>query len=293
MAYGFGLVVERDPHLGTLVCHSGGYPGFGSHMRWHPASGLGVVVLGNSTYTPVPRLGSRIMDAVLAGWHPASVPIGPITMSAPATGSMGDATAAARRDVDRLIAEWDDALAGELFSMNVDLDQPIDQRRDRIEAVRRLVGPPVPDDDAPVTSTSPAHCAWWLRGPRGRVRVEIRLSPELPPRIQSLTLTAVPEPSPLHRRAATRVAAELGGIDPGWPAGLAIAPPLDRAEATRRVRAASALAGESVVADVVAADGEQEATFRLDGERTDLLVTVTTDPASTTVTGVVFAPVVP
>ncbi|MFZ0160107.1 MAG: serine hydrolase domain-containing protein, partial [Kineosporiaceae bacterium] len=67
VGYGFGLVIEQDPRLGRLVSHSGGYPGFGSHMRWHPASGLGVVVLGNATYAPAQRLGTGLLDALLAG----------------------------------------------------------------------------------------------------------------------------------------------------------------------------------------------------------------------------------
>src|SRR5450432_884321 len=48
--YGFGLFTEETSAWGRLVYHSGGYPGFGSHMRWHPETGLGVVVLANSTY---------------------------------------------------------------------------------------------------------------------------------------------------------------------------------------------------------------------------------------------------
>ena len=36
-----------------FVGHTGGLPGFGSHMRWHPTSRLGIVALANSTYAPV------------------------------------------------------------------------------------------------------------------------------------------------------------------------------------------------------------------------------------------------
>ncbi len=66
-AYGFGLVVDAHPRYGTLVGHSGGYPGFGSHMRWHPDSRLGVVVLANSTYAAAYVLAEQILDVVLAG----------------------------------------------------------------------------------------------------------------------------------------------------------------------------------------------------------------------------------
>lgn len=39
--YGYGLFIRTDPVIGTIVSHSGGYPGFGSYMGWHPATGLG------------------------------------------------------------------------------------------------------------------------------------------------------------------------------------------------------------------------------------------------------------
>ncbi len=63
--YGFGLFVEEHPVLGRVVSHSGGYPGFGSNMRWHPASQTGVITLGNSTYAAMRALASRLLDAVL------------------------------------------------------------------------------------------------------------------------------------------------------------------------------------------------------------------------------------
>ena len=49
--YGLGLVVEEDPRHGRVVSHSGGYPGYGANMRWHAASGIGVVVLENARYS--------------------------------------------------------------------------------------------------------------------------------------------------------------------------------------------------------------------------------------------------
>ena len=53
VGYGYGLQSMHHDVLGRIVAHSGGYPGFGSHMRWHPASGWGVVALGNATYAPM------------------------------------------------------------------------------------------------------------------------------------------------------------------------------------------------------------------------------------------------
>ena len=63
--YGFGLFTEETSAWGRLVYHSGGYPGFGSHMRWHPETGLGVIVLANSTYAGASVLAARLMEEVL------------------------------------------------------------------------------------------------------------------------------------------------------------------------------------------------------------------------------------
>ena len=48
--YGIGLAVRIDERLGVSVGHSGGFPGYGSHMRWLPEHGVGVIGLSNVTY---------------------------------------------------------------------------------------------------------------------------------------------------------------------------------------------------------------------------------------------------
>ena len=107
-AYGFGLVVEAHPRFGAIVGHSGGYPGFGSHMRWHPDTGLGVVVLGNSTYAPASVLAERLLDALLAARATAPEPV-------PGAGP-GPRPRRPRPTSRSLIAAWDDALAERLFA---------------------------------------------------------------------------------------------------------------------------------------------------------------------------------
>ena len=63
--YGLGLFVTHDLRLGHIVGHSGGYPGFGSHMRWHPASGVGVIALGNRTYAPMSTYAAEALAALV------------------------------------------------------------------------------------------------------------------------------------------------------------------------------------------------------------------------------------
>ena len=48
--YGYGLVVRSNVELGTFVSHGGGYPGFGTQMAWHPASGIGLIGFANLRY---------------------------------------------------------------------------------------------------------------------------------------------------------------------------------------------------------------------------------------------------
>ena len=77
--YGFGLFVDEDPAFGRVVSHSGGYPGFGSNMRWHPATGLAVIALGNGTYSPMHspgRPGAQGAAHPLAAYHVALAPPG-------------------------------------------------------------------------------------------------------------------------------------------------------------------------------------------------------------------------
>ncbi len=63
--YGFGLVATLDPDLGTFVSHAGGYPGFGAHMAWHHATGLGVIGLGSLRYAPMrPAVDAALRDLV-------------------------------------------------------------------------------------------------------------------------------------------------------------------------------------------------------------------------------------
>jgi hypothetical protein len=196
--YGFGLFVRADFELGKVVSHSGGYPGFGSHMRWHPASGVGVIVLGNRTYFPAAVVGEQMLRALVRGQAARIHRVAP-----------RPATEVARTAIERLLASWDDDLAAATFSMNVDLDEPIDRRRDAIDRLRETHGTLRRSDEPPI-SDSPLHIAWWLEGERGRVHVEITMDPQPTPKVQCLELTSVPEPDPRVRDAVQRLIASVG-----------------------------------------------------------------------------------
>lgn len=176
--YGFGLFVQHDPQHGHVVSHSGGYPGFNSHMRWHPESGLGVVALENATYAGVGAAVTAALDLLLdaAGVVRRSAVPWPETLRA-------------REIVDGLLARWDDATALALVADNVVLDDALDRRRDQIgAAVAAVGGLASAAGDADVVSESAAHLQWTVPGRSGRLQCEIRLTPQDPPLVQTLTV---------------------------------------------------------------------------------------------------------
>jgi hypothetical protein len=193
------------------------------------------------------------------------------------------ATVDARAAVERLIDRWDDAVADRLFAMNVELDEPIVARRAALDELRERHGSLRPDPSEPVVSWSAAHLQWWLLGERGRVRVEILLDPERPPRVQRLEFTSVPEPPAPLVAAAARLAAVLGGPGPAWPDDLPLAGTIDRSPIDRELRAAEALFGPVVLGPVLSGDGLKVASWRLRGERGDLALTLEIDPSDATI----------
>lgn len=187
--YGFGLVVEETPELGAIVAHSGGYPGFSAHMRWHPASGLGVVAFENATYAQVSVPTTTALNGLLR------------EVEAAPPARVWPETAAARPVVEAAIAGAE--IPSALLSENVEWDVPFTSRRaswaEAIGSIGSLVPAPPRDDSSVVVdaeageeSSAPSHLVWRMPGATGRLRVEIRLTPEKPPRIQTLGVRAEP-----------------------------------------------------------------------------------------------------
>ena len=284
-AYGFGLFVEDHPAFGRIVSHSGGYPGFGSNMRWHPASGTGVIALGNSTYAAMMTLTTQLLDAVLRrGERPSSGYSVALAPAAQHGAGPWPETLAAREAVSGLLRSWDDATAARLFSPNVAQDTPFDERQQIIDVIRERIGDF--GDDAeneqgrrPEFDT-PAHCRWWLAGERGVVQAQIQLSPELLPRVQSLTLAVPPATgSPLADTLQTLVA-WLNGTDREWPKAIPVGETADTGLLARRLRMAATWAGECRPGAYRAGDGVASVAVELVGEHATVTLTLAVDPAT-------------
>jgi CubicO group peptidase (beta-lactamase class C family) len=272
-AYGFGLFVGEHPAWGRMVSHSGGYPGFGSNMRWHPDTMTGVIALGNGTYSAMQALAARMLPAVLGRTRSEA--------ARPASGPW-PRTLAARDTVSRLLRSWDDAEAARLFSANVAQDAPFAERRKTIALIRDRIGEFRDDEERPPEFDTPAHCRWWLAGEHGVIQVQIQLTPEREPRVQSLTLAVPPAAGSPLRATLDALIAWLNGTDPGWPPAIAVGETVDTGLLVRRLRMAAAWAGECRLDAWKAGDGSASTTVELTGEHAGLTLALLVDPVSGT-----------
>jgi hypothetical protein len=178
--YGYGLVIEHDLTWGAVVSHGGGYPGFGSHMRWHPRTGLGVIALSNARYVTAEGKTAAALRALLEDVADNS-----------AREALWPETIEARAAVERLLRGWDPTVIGEWFSDNVEMDLDLAHRRAQIESVIDAVGPLLEptSPEVMIDSKSPAHVVWEVHGTHGLLRCEIQLNPQDPPKIQKLDVT--------------------------------------------------------------------------------------------------------
>jgi CubicO group peptidase (beta-lactamase class C family) len=186
--YGYGLRVSQTCDFNHIVAHSGGLPGFGSQMRWLPEYGVGLIGMGNRTYTGWNVVFNQALDLMqkTGALRPR--------MATPSA-----ALIKARGEVSQLVTAWDDALADRVAAVNLFLDRSKDRRRREIAELREKVGAcRVPDQFAFVENA--LRGTWTLECERGNLDVAVTLAPTMPPSVQFLEVT----PSrPLTRGACT------------------------------------------------------------------------------------------
>lgn len=230
--YGFGLFADHHSDHGDVVHHSGGYPGYGSHMRWHPETGLGVIGLANGTYAAPVDVCRDALRALVAQERRA--PAAPT-----ATPALVDAVTAK-------LGATGQPFNDDLFTFNVALDVPEEERLADLTTARGLVGAPTGPADEPWPEGLGA-ASWTVPAERGRYDVEVKVAPTPVPAVQSLKVTAVPDAPEALAVLATQA---LAGEPVGGPASF-----------ERALAAARALGGTPEIAGVLAGDGEGSATF--------------------------------
>jgi len=185
-SYGLGLRITDHREVGRFVHHSGGYPGFGSHMRWHPDTRWGIVALGNRTYAPMRPVCADVLAEIVAEEAGEAA-------RQRAIDRLWPQTERAMLLAESLLLDWDDAALDAVAAMNLDLDQARAERRAEwgsldVTSLNR--------DSATVTSRSPAHAHWTVVTNVGPVDLDVLLTAEREPRIQALTARSAPSPGP-------------------------------------------------------------------------------------------------
>lgn len=170
--YGIGLQIEEDYGFGKIAGHSGGYPGYGSHMRWHTASQIGVIALANGRYA------SPVAACVPALKYLLSKVKQPVVKPSKECLTL-------QTKVNKLIDNWNEQLAEEIFGFNMDLDHPRSCRLKRIsDSIEKIGGLISSTTNLEMRSENASHLAWKLAGNEGSLLIEIWLTPDLPAKLQ-------------------------------------------------------------------------------------------------------------
>jgi CubicO group peptidase (beta-lactamase class C family) len=184
--YGFGLFEEFGP-LGRFVFHSGGYPGFGSHMRWHPGSGLGIIALANSTYAPMSVVAARALNALLEALD------APLHAVEPSLPGLDEAVGTALHWLLADEAEGESAaVLRALFADNVEQDVPWSERLLEWAELREEGAPEVKGELRP----SPGVATVDLASGGRRWRLTVMMAPHDPRLVQSVTVRPHSDDSP-------------------------------------------------------------------------------------------------
>lgn len=176
-AYGMGLSAEQDCELGTILSHSGGYPGYGSHMLLLPDRGVGLFAFANGTYAaPVPQLVEAAARLHRAGLIPTrAVPPSP-------------ALTTAYRAAGAVYAAGDLGPARQLLAMNFLMDRSEERWRRELARLREQVGQC--RTDAPIRTIHNLLGSFNWTCERGTLRGNVMLAPTSPAGIQALRFRA-------------------------------------------------------------------------------------------------------
>ncbi|MDN6623652.1 MAG: beta-lactamase family protein [Acidipropionibacterium jensenii] len=173
--YGYGLICELDHRFGRVAQHSGGLPGFSSHMRWHPTTGIGVVVMANSNsfgaWRPASAILSTVLDAVEA--PSARVRVWPEALEA---AFRMERTLVSGGSLEDLLEPVPDT---GLLSRNVLRDVPWAVRSQRLAALTDQAGP-VQENLPPLaerilTAPTPAALRWAVPCQRATLVCDLRM----------------------------------------------------------------------------------------------------------------------
>ena len=122
--------IRDERYLG----HSGGLPGYGSHMRWHTDSGLGIITLGNATYAPVTTPAAVALEYLCRQWRATETQASRSQSKSKRELAVRDRGA----ELLGLITSWDEKVADQLFAHNFFQDNDREQFNEECSRVSSL-----------------------------------------------------------------------------------------------------------------------------------------------------------
>lgn len=170
--YAYGLRVSQNCLFHHIVAHSGGLPGFGSQMRWLPEYGVGIIALGNLTYT---SWGAPI-DAAFDALAKAGALVPRVVQPAPVLSAM-------QEQVTRLVLDWKQPLADSIAAMNLFRDESATRRAAAIARLMQDAGGDCRPEGAMWVENA-LRGEWKMACATGALRVRITLAPTEPARVQ-------------------------------------------------------------------------------------------------------------
>ena len=176
--YAYGLRVSQNCLFNHIVAHSGGLPGFGSQMRWLPEYGVGLIALGNLTYTSwgTPLDAAFEVLAKSGGLVPRTVRPSPVLT-------------AMRDQVTRLVTTgWNTALGDSIAAMNLYKDESAPRRAAHIQRLVTAAGGAC-RADGPMWAENALRGEWKVACATGALRVRITLAPTTPARVQQFDVS--------------------------------------------------------------------------------------------------------
>src|SRR5690606_15481002 len=189
MAYAHGLFVEKFTDHGTVVAHSGGYPGFTTYMCWHEESGYTVIASANGTHSSVAAPARRVLLPLVAaskGGAKVTAETWPETLAAAAR-IAELVRAVASSSPGELAARYAD-----LFAENVEMDFPLVRRIEYLQQALVNLGQLQSDEGAPTPKSERPSCRRWsMKADFGRLELYIELAPVAPFGVQTVTADAV------------------------------------------------------------------------------------------------------
>ena len=179
ITYGMGMIVAIDDALGFTISHSGGYPGYGSHVLLLPDRGIGIFAMANRTYAGPSR---AVWDAAVA-LDEAGL------LGEERESEISESLASAYRAAGAMYQAGSVDAAREQLAMNFLLDRDAEHWSREFARLKAEVGEC--DTTVPISATGAHTGDFSWRCKHGRLNGSLMLAPTRPPTIQDLDFSPI------------------------------------------------------------------------------------------------------